>query len=179
VTVYRKRPFPILAAACGTVILALLMLPMVSLGSRKCYFDATCGRLRNVTEVIGVTIRDDVKETELSRKYRMLVGEPGPPEWRFVYGVTSNGVCSDGFDTGYSEARSLTLTFEMGDFTDEAARALLVWFFEAAKDRKRLSQLYDDYNRALNAVIDEKDKANARITVADLPPFPAGAATAQ
>jgi hypothetical protein len=169
----------ILAVAGVAAISAFLTLQAVSLGSKECYFDATCGRLRKVTNVLGVTIHNDVEETALSQKFRALVGEPGPPEWRLVFRNTSNGMHEDWFGSGYSEAKVLTLTLEMGEFTDEAERALLVWFFDAIKDRKRLSQLYDDYSRALHAVIDEKDKAGARIAVADLPPFPGGAAKAQ
>lgn len=172
--------------ACGpaAVILALLTLLFVvplfigegsDLNSLTEYIDITCGRRRYERYLLWIKVSERVEETELSRTYRELVGEPPESLWRTAFSFSPSW---SKYSPQYSHGRSavgaheLTEALQKVRFADDAKKTVIVSYFD-------LVQKDDDGHRArdyaiavLGLACEVAERGNAVIETAQLPPLP-------
>jgi hypothetical protein len=100
-------------------------------------YDLTVGRQCCDYRLFGVTVRQKVYDTGLSRLYRRLVGPLPAPEWRAAYGTKSWGLTGVIWDGAYgSEAYTahwLGDVLEEGPFTDEARREAVLDYLDLTR----------------------------------------------
>ena len=106
--------------------------------SSRTWFDTSSGQLHVKRGVLGITYSDEVRDTDFSRMYRRLVGEPAAPQWRFAYGL-AHGVLGYGRECGsapVSDAKLFADLLADDTFTDAARRKILTAFVDLARKRE-------------------------------------------
>ena len=130
-----KRKLIIAASVLAAIALALLILPHADgIFTSRTWFDASSGQMRVDRGFLGVMVTTKVKDTDFSRMYRRLVGEPAAPQWRLVYELTWSGRgCGS---APVSEAKFLAKLLTDDTFTDAARRKILTAFVDLARKRE-------------------------------------------
>ena len=99
--------------------------------------DVMAGRFRYSRCVLGIRVRTAVMETDLSRMYREIVGEPPAPVWRLNYLPGDDGSYVDADGLGDSLALSLAGSFNgSGAFSREAKAAAITAFLALLQQDK-------------------------------------------
>lgn len=172
-----KRKLVIAASVLAAIALALLVLPLAGgIFSSRTWFDTSSGQLHVKRGVLGITYSDEVRDTDFSRMYRRLVGEPAAPQWRFAYGL-AHGVLGYGRECGsapVSDAKLFADLLADDTFTDAARRKILTTFVDLA--RKREDEKIQWYWRVVFDALDAvkpgaKLDADAVPAVPDKSPF--------
>jgi len=142
---------------------------------RRESIDIKAGRQRYERYIWCIRVADSVEETEISKVYRELIGEPPPPDWRTVntfYGRRSISP-HHRYHGAFGSAEWLTMSFGGTQFTDAARRS-------AVTELLRLLQTSGDYSAAHEYAVAVNDLAcdwelqgrKGPIDVGDLPKGP-------
>ncbi len=149
--------------------------PWTELNCRHDSIDVVAGRYRRERYLLGLRVADTVSETDLSRRYRRLVGEPPRPVWK------RTGTYSPWYRNSphyiYHEALwaagNLSRCLEQGSFTPDAERAAVVGFL-GLLEGGRGDHDAGEYAFAVCRMLAERADGSGPVEVADLP-TPAGA----
>jgi len=182
-----RRTLLLFLLAIAGVILFGLCVPF--LWKSAPYSDVWCldvmaGRSRHQEAIFGVTVVDRVIETDLTRMYRELVGEPPPPVW---YSATGEGRVLKGLserwdaDAGYLQKPLLMAEWlqKNGLFTREAKKAVILKFFAllhgpdvgaASVYAGKVFRLSLDWEKAKKTGIDVKDLPTGPFQGSEAPP---------
>jgi len=137
--------------------------------------DIMGGRVRYERYVLGVKVGDEVSETELSKAYRELVGEPPPPVWKCTNFTDMIWTFAEETgDTDYGLPAALAcLVVEMFPasegalFTVEAQKAFVVNFFGLLRLDPYQAEEYAD--KVLMLAIQRNKPDKPTVDAKDLP----------
>jgi hypothetical protein len=131
-------------AAAGLLVVILVVplwvipffVPWTELNCRHDSIDVVAGRCRHERYLLGLRVADTVSETDLSRRYRRLVGEPPRPVWQRTgtYSPRYRNSPHYVYHAALWAAENLSRCLEQGSFTADAERAAVLGFLGLLED---------------------------------------------
>ena len=164
-------------AVCCLVVLVALFWPLPDALGWHGYVDITAGRYRRKWYVLWILVADRIEETDFSRVYRDVLGEPPDPVWRHESYRAYGPLRKLGHPRYYCAAHTasdLVSCFNETPFAKMARREAVMVFL-------RLLQVHGDdelageYVRRMERMVAEwapHAQARGPVTVEDLPPAP-------
>jgi hypothetical protein len=128
----------LVVAAALIVFVVPRFFPWTRLACSTESIDINSGRVRREAWLLGVRRSDLVEETEISAKYRRLVGEPPAPEWRPVMTLSPWMPYSPhyAYHGAVYDMLRLNEAFQYQAFSESAQRQAIVTFFDLLKTKR-------------------------------------------
>jgi len=124
--------YPALVLVSLAFVVPLFIGRQHMLNASKDYIDVHSGRYRYEHYLLGIRVYRRTEETEMSKLYRQLIGDPPQPEWEQMNHISLGYV--SGAHTDYTKAacgmEALMGAFRRAKFSEEAKRLALTEFLD-------------------------------------------------